>query len=45
MNISEKYAKEFLAFRYAVLSHSSESKLKAEGIKKLLEMSKILNWV
>lgn len=45
IDISENYQNEFLAFRYAVMLHSTDCKSKAEAIKNLLELSKKLQWV
>ncbi len=45
MNSPPNYEKEYLAVRYAVLTQSSDSKLRVEGYKKLIEICKRLKWI
>lgn len=45
INLSDYYQNEYLALRYAVMLHSPDIKLKAEGIRLLLEICKTLQWV
>ena len=45
MNIPQNYEKEFLAFRFGVMTQNSDLKIRAEGYKKLIELSKQLKWI
>jgi hypothetical protein len=46
MNISNStYEKEYLAVRYGVMIHSSDIKVKAQGIKNMIDISKKLKWI
>lgn len=45
INLSDNYQNEYLALRYAVMLHSPDLKLKAEGIRLLLGICKTLQWV
>ena len=39
------YEKEFLALRYALMTQSSDSKVKTEGYKNLINYCKNAKWV
>lgn len=40
MNISHNYEKEHLAVRYALMIQNTDSRIRAEGYKKLIEYCK-----
>ena len=44
-NFQQQYEKEFVSVRYAVMSQSSDSKVKVEGYKKLIDFCKKAKWV
>jgi hypothetical protein len=44
-NFQQQYEKEFLAVRYAVMCQSSDSKIKIEGYRKLIDFCKKNKWI
>jgi hypothetical protein len=44
MNIPQTYEKEYLAVRYALMVNCSDSKVRADGYKNLLELCKKQKW-